>query len=505
MVNFIKKYSWIILFIIIVVGVILRIYNVNHIPTGPIAVEMDVYNSIHSIATTGHDVDGKLLAYLYQPNCRRNAPIYGIVEFFTTQIFGNNTFGLRLPAVIFGTLAIPLMYYLSLLLFKRKNIAIVAALFQCIAPVFIHFSRIAWAPATEVPLIIFNVLILLMAFKDDKINTRYLFISVFLSGMMSYAYIGSLTYAFILAVSIFAFYYKKVIVDYKKVLLSLIMLFVISIPALWVFFFEPLTNNDIQYILTFKDGINLTSIMIFIHNYFAHFNWSFLATDGYSIPGLTWLYLNGFGAFYWWIILLACIGLINCFKNWNKIYGFLLIVWVLIYPLGGSLTNEGAPNGARTLIGFPVFVLLAALGFSVILEFIKNKNIKIMTYVLVLILSIASGYNFSNFYFNHSIHQNSNAWESGVDSTFTVVKQNLTGKKRICFAASWASVPSFFQYYLSDVNIEKYDNIDFPECFLPHTILVTSPGNTDDRKGFNLKVPIYDVDGNTVAYVRVSD
>ncbi len=60
----------------------------------------------------------------------------------TTELFGHNFYGARLPSAIFGTLTIPALYLLAKTLFDRKT-ALIAALLLATFPPHLHFSRLS--------------------------------------------------------------------------------------------------------------------------------------------------------------------------------------------------------------------------------------------------------------------------------------------------------------------------------------------------------------------------
>ena len=88
------------LVLILLLGAFLRLYQLSAIPSELIVDEIDLYNSAHSIVTTGHDVDGTLLPFLYA-RFTRNPPAYAVAGFASTLVFGKTPLGLRFPAVIF--------------------------------------------------------------------------------------------------------------------------------------------------------------------------------------------------------------------------------------------------------------------------------------------------------------------------------------------------------------------------------------------------------------------
>ena len=94
---------------ILALAAALRLYHLSSVPAELNYDEIDLYNSAYSIVHTGHDVDGRLMPFLYSPYSR-NPPIYAIASYASAQIFGKSAFGIRFPAVLFGLAAIVLLY-----------------------------------------------------------------------------------------------------------------------------------------------------------------------------------------------------------------------------------------------------------------------------------------------------------------------------------------------------------------------------------------------------------
>ena len=131
-----RKYAIVALALILCLAAAVRLYHLSSVPTELIADELDLYNSVQSIVTAGHDVDGTLQPFLAS-QFTRNPPLYGLAGYASTLLFGKNAFALRLPAVIFGLAAVLLMYGIALRLTKRRDIALAAALLQATQPIFI--------------------------------------------------------------------------------------------------------------------------------------------------------------------------------------------------------------------------------------------------------------------------------------------------------------------------------------------------------------------------------
>jgi hypothetical protein len=278
--------------------------------------------------------------------------------------------------------------------------------------------------------------------------------------------------------------------------------FVISAPALYMWFFDPVTATRTHRLSTFGHGITIASLRAFATNYLAHFRWSFLVTTGDPKPGVTWRYLNGFGAFLWFVIPLTAAGLAYAFRYVREKWAMhWLWIWLLAYPLGGALTNEGgaAPNAPRTLAGAPVFCILAAIGLTYLTE--RSRKAALAGF------SVAAGVSlllFCSFYFTRYVHVNSNAWDSGTAKMFADIRAHAHAYDRVCFSVrpAWYGVDTYVRYYLDDVPIEKVENADEPECSLPGTMLVTDPDRPVHRRGFATIAGVTDVDGAKFAVIR---
>lgn len=497
------------LVLIVLLGAFLRLYQISAIPSEVIVDEIDLYNSAHSIATTGHDVDGALLPFLYA-RFTRNPPVYAVAGFASTLLFGKTPFGLRLPAVILGLVTVLLIYAIVLELTKRRDIALLAALLQAIAPIFVQFSRIAWEPASELPLLLGGIYVLLRALGRGA--PPLLGWAALLLAATAYTYLAGWFYAIALGAPLFAIY----AVTYRSwrtvspVYAAVALWFVASAPAYWMLFFEPQTSARVQRLTIFASGFSLAALKAFASNYAGQFRWSYLAINGDPHPGLTWRYLDGFGAFYWWLIPLAALGVLCTFKYVrNRALAAWVWFWLLVYPLGGALTNEGAPNAPRTLAGAPVFCILAAMGLTLLLDAsgsIKRHRVargaRFAVAAAFTIVATISVVQFSWFYFTRYAHQNSNAWDSGTRAMFEQIVAQRS-YQRVCFSVlpQWYDADSYSRFYLLGSDLTWIDGISDPKCFLPGTMLAVDANDPVERRGFFHIATIDDVDGSKFAYI----
>ncbi len=473
--------------LVLVVGFALRIYDIAGNPTELIVDELDLYNSAHSIAATGRDIDGSLLPFLWSA-FTRNPPMYALAEYLTSLFFGAGPFGLRLPAVLFGTSCIALAYAIAFELTRRRDVAILTATLVATQPILVHFSRVAWEPASELPFLLGGLYVLLRTFVRARVGERASFRGLALAAILlactCYTYMAGWFYAVVLAVPIVVANWQRL--RSPRALLELAgafaLLSFLAEPALWMWFGNRDTYARTERIATFAHGINPDALRTFASNYFAHFHWTYLVTTGDPVSGATWRYMSGFGAFYWWVVVFAIVGAFVAWRyvrpRWALAW---LFWWVLVYPLGGSLTNEGVPNAPRTLAGTPVFCIFAALGlvalFSLAARLPRAWDARAAlllraAFVANLAVSVAL---FTHYYFTRFPYVNPNAWDSGTRQLFGAIRANAVGEQRLCFSVrqAWYGTDTYMRYYLDDVPLERITNVTDPRCARAGTLLAT--------------------------------
>jgi 4-amino-4-deoxy-L-arabinose transferase-like glycosyltransferase len=489
---------------------VLRLYHISSVPSELIVDEIDLYNSAHSIVTTGHDVDGTLRPFLYS-RFTRNPPLYAGAEYASSVIFGKTPFGLRLPAVLFGLLSIVLLYAIALELTQRERVALLAALMMAIAPIFVQFSRVGWEPASELAPLLGGIYLLLLALRHG--TPGRLGWAAILLGLTTYSYMAGWFYALILAGPLLVLYAARRHSwrAFGAACATAAVWFIVSLPALWMWFFDFATSSRIARIATFQNGVSPAALRTFALNYLAHFRWSYLVSTGDPQSGLTWRYLNGFGAFYWWLIPLAALGVLVTFQYVRSRALALWVWWWLVaYPLGGALTNEGAPNAPRTLAGAPVFCLLAAMGLTFLLDeagAIRRRRIaraaQVLVRTLFAVVAITSVGWFSWIYFVQFVHRDSNAWDSGTRAMYESLITHRASYQRVCFAVlpAWYDADSYSRFYLDDDGLRWIDGVNDPLCSQPRALLAVDPHHRVERAGFKPIATILDVDGRVFAYI----
>jgi 4-amino-4-deoxy-L-arabinose transferase-like glycosyltransferase len=472
------------LFAVLLLALALRVVHLAGNPPDLIPDELDLYNSMHSYVLTGHDIDGTRQLFLKSEAPFRKLPIYALAAYGSSLLFGNGPFGLRYPAAVFGAVAFAygIMWHLT----RRRDAALAAALVMATQPIFIHLARIAWETSAELPFLLGGVYFWLRAFDEDGNARRDLALGAILFALGAYTYPATWFYAVLLGGSILARNVARIrtrdgtLATGGAVLIWLVLI----VPALWEWHADPSAQARYATISTFAGGVTPATLWQFVQNYAAHFRWSFLVTTGDPKPGTTWRYLAGFGAFSWWTVALAAAGCIGGLLGARTRSASLwLLWWLVIYPLGGALGNDGVPNATRTLAGAPAFPLFAALAVALIVDrvlAIRDTGLRrkvSATLAAVAALNVALSLAlFLRAYFSVFPSMFPNAWTAGSRATFAIVRAEAPRFARLCFAVQAATNParSYFRYYLADRTIPVFEPaiVAAPECNEPGTLFV---------------------------------
>jgi len=124
MAKFYKK-SQVVLFFIIVIASLLRIWGIDKVPVSLFGDELDVGYHAYSILKTGKDYSGNSWPLHFQSLAEWRTPLYLYSAVPTVAIFGITPIGVRLPAAIFGILGVwgIYMFVTELLIFGHIALA----------------------------------------------------------------------------------------------------------------------------------------------------------------------------------------------------------------------------------------------------------------------------------------------------------------------------------------------------------------------------------------------
>ena len=503
-----KTVALLAILIILMLGLILRTWNLYSNPPALFADELVNFCGIRSVMETGKDLDGKNLFYL-SDRVELRTPLYGTLAYFSTRFFGENSFGIRFPAAFMGTLTILLLYAFVLELTKNQLPALFTAFCLAILPWHIHLSRIGWEPAALLCFLLSALLFFTIGIKRDKkiiLLAGFAFFSLTI-----YTYAGAPLYAFLflvfLIIAHYRYFFKNPFYLFGGCLLSALL----AVPYIIVALTQPALLERARRISTFAAGFNWKTLTLFFKNYLAHFNLEYLFIKGDGNPRLSAFH----GVLYWWMLPLILTGLAGLWKFVRpRLFFWLILFWLIIYPLGGSLTTDGVPHSNRTLPGAPLFALFAGMGMFYVIYLLEDivdrirhfKWLKESGAAVIILVTGFSAIPFINHYFRIYPVVSSNFWNDRQDQVFSTVKAIEQNYKNVFLGNLdyWIEIP-MLAYYYPDRKLHYIDE-DTPYNWynVSGTICVlTSDMRRPDR--YKLIRTVYDIFGEPLYYILVID
>jgi len=417
--------------IIILVGIFLRIYQFGTTPVSMNWDEVAISYNAWSVAETGRDEYGKYLPMVFQSFDDYKPPLYIYTSAVLFKIFGPVDNLVRVPALVLGILSILGIYLLTLSLFNRKAIALMASFFVAIMPWSVHFSRVAFEGGTVIFFITFGTYFFQ---KFTRGKTYYLLLSVIFFGLGLYSY-HSVKIIIPLIVVVLVLLYKNQLknIPKRKIALCGILALFFVLPIIYGLFFSNIqkryeaTNifssknirsiDPARKLYDIENGDNLSSKIfhninyyhseLFIKNFLSHFSPDFLffTSDNprHHPAGIGLLFLAQLP-----LILLGFFHLIkNKFFRQSKI---ILISFMFIFPLASAVTLE-SPHSVRSSALIIPLAILSGLG---VFELIKRVNLfKVVTLVIISFAIMFNFYYFFHQYFVHTGIESANSWQYG--------------------------------------------------------------------------------------------
>lgn len=464
-----KKYY--ILFFILLIGIVLRFYNLGVVPDGFHRDEAYLGYNAYSILNTGREMTGDFLpihlsSFLFSPAG------YSYFSIPFISMFGLNEFSVRFASAFFGSLTIIATFFLVLLIFEKnsfkRQLALATSFFIAISPWHINLSRTATDNVIVVFFTTVGVILYFLWFKKNYLPYGILgFFSFFLT---LFIYQASRSFIPLLLPFLFLFSFLN-FKDNKKFIISGILYSLLIVVPIFLVVSSPTLSYRLKTLSITdhpesrlkleeqlrEDGVNnLSSVharffhnklfsysSTFTENYFQHFSYNFLFTDKglpdrYRVPysGLLYLFelpLLFLGA--WFLI------------RKSKKQAFFIIGWVLIAPVGSALTFDDIPNLQRTLIIFPALSIILAYGvLSIINEVKLKKYFPIAPVIVVVLISFSVSSYLHSYYIHIPSHR---PWyrQEGYRQLTKEINKLDTNYEKVIISTSFSDPSIFFLFY----------------------------------------------------------
>lgn len=421
----------IILIVIFLIALTLRTHNLADFPVGLHGDEASVGYNAYSILKTHHDQDGKLSLSIDQFGDFRPAG-YHYLDVPFVAVFGLNETAVRLPAAIFGSLNIVLIYFLIFTLFKRKDISLFGAFLLAILPWDINISRATSESVIASFFISLGILLFLLGVQK-KGRSLLLFSLSSIFFLTSFLFYHAERYFSVLFLPFLVLY--SYLTNKKKIIYSIAVLVIVGLGLLFFLSVGKGTGRVSEVSLlsipggtanlkqaSDEEGTANPLITRFYNNkliyygrffltfYSEHLSGDFLFVNNglpirYAVPFTGNLYLIQAPFLLLGLAFLITEGLKE------KKYNYLIpIAWLFIAPIPAGLTWEDLPNIQRSSLMIIPLVIITVFGFYQAMQFFKGKVRIVFVSIVLLLLAYGFLYFFHNYFWRLRIHE---PWSRG--------------------------------------------------------------------------------------------
>jgi 4-amino-4-deoxy-L-arabinose transferase-like glycosyltransferase len=419
------------------------------------------YNA-YSILLTGRDEYGEFLPLILRSYDDYKPALYVYFTIPFIAVFGLNSFAVRLPAEVFGTLGVFVTYFLVKEILRGKtvsirgknistsSVALLVSFLLAISPWHIQFSRIAFESNVGLT---WNILAALFFLKGLK-KPILLPLSAFCFAIVPSIYQSDKVFTPLLFILLFTLTFRQIFaVPRRYLIVALIVGAVVFAPvaiyhltneqafarAQGVSVFADQTSflrDSAQNLLIDQkrgdilgllfDNRRVAFLKAVIAGYIVHFdlNWLFIQGDlpRHHAPFMGLLYL--------WELPFLLIGIyMLVFAKLERITKIIIFGWMLLSPVPASITS-GVPHAVRTLNFLPTFQIFVAFGLlAVFVEILKIKttiakiNLRYFAFATFFLIILFNFFYYLNQYFVQQNYYTSADWQYGYKEAVEFVEK----------------------------------------------------------------------------------
>lgn len=437
--TWVSKLFFILLIFTLGLGIFLRFWKINQIPSALYWDELDVGYQAYSFLKTGKDYYGNNFPIYFHSFADFRTPLYIYLTAPFIHLFGLTALAVRLPALLFGLISIFLIYLVTLELTKNKIAGIVSSIVLTFNPWIFHYSRISF----ELTCMLMFFLLGIYSFLRSLKSAKWLILSALGFSLSIWAYSIAKLFVPLFLIGLLVIFKKEILkIPKKHLLISTTCLVLLTFPIFFSNFFnkggmrfsevsiftDPTIGKEIDTNRQKQNEISgnskefgqsstlinklvynkyLTYADEFSKNYLRSISFEFLFLEGDKNLRHS---PNGIGQFYKIEFLTLFLGLVFIIVNWSKFKKnyLVLIFWAILAPIPSALTREGGNHASRLFFLLPTICIFISLGIALVLQETYKKMATVILSVY-LILYIYQNFIFLNNYFT------SYAWDSAKD------------------------------------------------------------------------------------------
>lgn len=488
-----QKFKLILIAIILLAGC-LRFYQLGKNPPSLNWDETAHGYNAYSILKTGMDEYGYKFPLSFRSFDDYKPPLYTYLVVPSIVVFGLNDFAVRFPSALLGTFAVLGVYLMVFELFKKRKIALTAALFFAISPWHIQFSRVAFETNSSIFFMVFGTWAYLVGInKKKKSFALWITLAATFFGLGMFVYHNARVFLPIYSLMLLFLYRKQLFQNKKYLVLPTVVtgiFIVLLIPIIFsiagqfrfkatsIFSLQaPRYNASDQIEVDREEGVlwqgklfhnrRIVYVPILVDNYLSNFRLNYLLFNAdlerHHAPEMGLLYL-------WDIPFIICGIYFLIKKDFDLKTKVIIFWWFLIAPVAASVT-WGVPHSLRSEIYLPTYQIFASIGFLSLLQLTKHKKLFLGITVILLALNFLI---YLRQYYVYLPKEYSKSWIYGRKEAALFTESIKDQYKRVIVSTNLEQPHEYWLYYL------KYD----PKKYLQDGGTV-SGGFLEDRNKFD--------------------
>lgn len=377
----------IILFLIVMLAIFLRFYNLNELPAGLNTDEVSLGYDAYSILLTGQDQYGKSFPVFLRSFGAYQSPLYAYLTTIPIFLFGLSIFSVRFLSVLVGVLTVVVTF---VLIYKHKNNlkfweALLTSFILSFVPWAVFFQRTAVEASLGLFLTVMAIYFLLKSLQKPP----FFILAGIILGLSTHAYQAQRLGSLLLILGFILLFAKQFLKNKKIILIGLTLFLVIQIPQLILINSQAGTRRLSQVNYFSKDyfdqnGGNLKSIPfgypVYIFNqfsshYIAYFSPKnlFFDPDPQGVRGIPEL-----SVFYNWMLIPLLFGLKVFWEKRKDSFIRIMFLLMVTSPIPAGLTREPFYT-LRVLPLLWVLTIIIALGGFDILHKLRFNFLRGLT------------------------------------------------------------------------------------------------------------------------------
>lgn len=372
-----------VLILIVLLGFLLRFYQLGSNPASLNIDEVSIGYNAYSILKTGKDEFNKPFPLAFRSYDDYKPPLYIYLTVPSVAVFGLTDFAVRLPAALMGTLAIVTTYLAVGELFRyQKKLALLAAFFLAILPWHLQFTRTAFEVGAMALFSTTGVFLFLRGVRTKNIILSLM--GGLALGKAAYLYQAARLFLplFVAILTLATFrMQKRWFLNAAAFLLAFTLLFTpVFLQSLTpegqarfkgtslMQDFEPHQVGVEREVVDWLNRDRFAAIGYhpeplfygskFLTSYLMHFRFDFLFV---GLGGIKVNLIPNVSLEYLFTLPLIVLGIYYLFAQKYKRSAVIILGWLIISPIPAALTWE-VPTSIRTAIMIPTLEILAALG-----------------------------------------------------------------------------------------------------------------------------------------------